>query len=353
MDTLTHALSGALLARATAPAHPGPDDLPLRARVLAGTAAAAFPDVDFVLGALSPVVYLETHRGVTHSLLLLPAWAWLLAVVAAAVARDRRGWGPWFGVCALALGAHIAGDLLTGFGTMVLAPVSNHRFALGTTFIIDLWFTGIIVAGLAASLAWRRTRLPAVAASIALAGYVGLQAAYKAEAERFGAAHAAARGAVGATVQAHPRPVSPANWSVFVLHDDTIELAHVNLRRDRVPSLAPDAGLLARLDAAYRPLADAQWSLRTRYGATPAEQAVARSAWNAHAFAFFRWFADVPAFDGATSGSECVWFRDLRFETPGRGRMPFRFGLCRAGPDAPWFLAPEDEGRTPEGRVGP
>ena len=55
------------------------------------------------------------------------------------------------GNTALSLAAHIAGDVITGFGTMVFAPLSRWRAALGTTFIIDLWFSGIILAGLIAS----------------------------------------------------------------------------------------------------------------------------------------------------------------------------------------------------------
>jgi inner membrane protein len=31
---------------------------------------------------------------------------------------------------------------------------------------------------------------------------------------------------------------------------------------------------------------------------------------------------------GATAASGCAGFRDLRFETPGRDALPFRFGLC-------------------------
>ena len=58
-------------------------------------------------------------------------------------------------VCLLALGLHIAGDVITSFGTMIYAPFSNARVAWSTTFIIDLWFSGIIVAGLAAAWAWR------------------------------------------------------------------------------------------------------------------------------------------------------------------------------------------------------
>ena len=48
-------------------------------------------------------------------------------------------------VCA-AIFVHILGDLITQFGTMILAPFSDQRFGWGTTFIIDLPFTGIILA---------------------------------------------------------------------------------------------------------------------------------------------------------------------------------------------------------------
>jgi inner membrane protein len=41
--------------------------------------ACAAPDLDFVIGFLGPVAYLQFHRGVTHSLLMLPLWALVLA----------------------------------------------------------------------------------------------------------------------------------------------------------------------------------------------------------------------------------------------------------------------------------
>ena len=57
------------------------------------------------------------------------------------------------------------------------------------------------------------------------------------------------------------------------------------------------------------------------------------------ALAVYRWFADLPAFDGLSAGSTCVWFVDLRFLTPGRDRMPFRWGVCRSDAGASWRLA--------------
>jgi inner membrane protein len=56
--------------------------------------------------------------------------------------------------------------------------------------------------------------------------------------------------------------------------------------------------------------------------------------------AVYRWFADLPAYDGRSTGSTCVWFVDLRFSTPGRGRQPFRYGACRDAAGSPWRLVP-------------
>ena len=206
MDTLTHALSGALLARATAPKDAPQGSIPRR--VAAGFLACAAPDLDFVAGFAGPVQYLLNHRGVTHSLLMLPLWALPLSWLLAKMLREPRGWRALYGVTALSIGLHIAGDVITTFGTMVLAPLSDWRAQIGTTFIIDLWFTGIIAAGLIASAFLRRARWPAVAASAVLVGYVGFQYLQKERAIEFGERYARNHGIGGATINAQPRPVS-------------------------------------------------------------------------------------------------------------------------------------------------
>jgi inner membrane protein len=331
LDTLTHALSGALLARATAPRDAPPRSIPRR--VAAGFFACAAPDLDFVLGLVSPVFYLEHHRGVTHSVLLLPFWALALSWVLARILREPRGWKALYGITALSLGLHILGDLITSFGTIVFAPLSDARYAWGTTFIIDLWFTGIIAAGLLASAFLRGTRVPAVAAGAVLVAYVGVQATLKGEALDYAREVAAQRGWSG-EVRALPRAVSPFNWTVFSSDEAAHRFAHVNLRRTE--PLPPAHDLIGRLDAAFQPLSRARWETRTRYGETAEAQRLAREAWASPALGFFRWFAGVPAFDGLGTGSTCVWFVDLRFVHPGRAWVPFRFGACRDSPGAPW-----------------
>lgn len=275
--------------------------------------------------------YLLTHRGITHSVVLAPLWALPVAWLLATLLRHPGGWRALFGVVLLSIAVHIAGDVITSFGTMILAPFSDWRAGIGTTFIIDLWFSGIILAGLLASLLWRRTRVPALVAGAVLVGYVGFQAVQRNEALEFAAEYARQNGLAHGRISAQPRPVSPFNWTVFVSDEQAHHFAHINLARKEVKP--PGEGFLARLDAPYRPLAMAQWEARSRYGEAGAS---AEEAWNSPPLGFFRWFADLPALEGVTEGSTCVWFVDLRFLTPGRERMPFRFGACRDAPQAPW-----------------
>ncbi len=330
MDTLTHALSGALLARATAPERTDENALPLGRRVFLGFVAAALPDLDFVMGQFGTVTYLLHHRGVTHSLILLPLWAFALSWICYLLYRRDRSWRAYFGVFALGIGIHIAGDWITSFGTMVFSPFSDTRVGIGTTFIIDLWFTGIIVAGLAAALIWRASRVPALAGLAALCGYVAYQGVLQQRAVEWGEAYAKASGLTHAEVTAQPRPVSPYNWMVVVRDGETLRYALVNLVRHEPRRLAPDAGLISRLDAPYLPLAQAKW-VRTEQFGSDSERAIAREAWTQRRFGFFRWFAVYPVLYRIDLGnpSTCAWFEDLRFLTPGRSRTPFRFGMCR------------------------
>jgi inner membrane protein len=337
VDPVTHALSGALLARATASTQAR---IPVAARVAAGLAAAVFPDVDWVLTLVSPVAYLTGHRGVTHSVVMLPLWAWLLAWAFAKLDRARGAtWRDYFDVCALGIGIHILGDLITSYGTIVFAPLSDARFSLSTTFIIDLWLTGIIVAGLAASALWRRSRVPATIGLALVAGYVGLQAALHSRAVDFGVAHARAAGLAATRVGAIPRPVSPFNWMIVIDTPERYHHAFVNLVRDHAPSApTPASGFIERLDAAYQPLAAANWIVTEKLGRESASRALARKVLNSPEMGFFRWFAEYPVLYRIDRGnpSTCVWFDDLRFETPGRDLSFFRFGMCTEGKSGAW-----------------
>jgi inner membrane protein len=337
MDTLTHALSGALAGRATTPTRAR---IPVTARVVAGFFAAAFPDTDVVLSLASPITYLTLHRGVTHSILLAPLWAFLLAWLFARFHRSNKiSWRDYFGVCLIALAVHILGDLITSFGTMIYAPLSDLRVAWNTTFIIDLWFSGIIVAGLAAAYVWRRSRVPAVMGLAVLMAYVSVQAVQRERAVDFGLGYAEMNGLTGARVSALPRPVSPFNWMVIVRHDDFYHYANVNLvLATALPMPGPEAGFIARLNAEYSPLAQARWVTVPKYGAEPSQRELIARLFAHPRLSFYRWFAEYPALYRIDTGnpSTCVWFEDLRFTTAGRVSNSFRYGLCRESDSDDW-----------------
>lgn len=329
MDNLTHALSGALIARATAPrAVPG-ETIPLARRVALGAVAASLPDLDFVLNWVSPLTYLENHRGVTHSLLLLPLWSLLGAWLCSLAWRRGPGWRAYFGVFAWGIGIHIVGDWITAFGTLLLAPLSDRRFALSTTFIIDLWLLACLVAGALVALLWRSSRIPAIAALAVAAGYVAFQAVQQQEAIALGRAHALREGLAGATVTAVPRPGSPYNWMVVVDAGERVDYAQLRLV-DTPPLLARlGIGFFDRITAPYLPVARARFTRVPRYGEGD-DVDVVRAAFDAPALSFFRWFAAYPVHVrlDRTAQMLCVWFEDLRFVTPGRD-TPFRYGACR------------------------
>ena len=97
------------------------------------------------------------------------------------------------------------------------------------------------------------------------------------------------------------------------------------------------------------PLTQAHWVYAAKFG-SGSDQALAKEAWRHDALRFFRWFAAYPVLYRVDAGnpSTCVWFQDLRFFTPGRGRWPFRFGLCRehGGSWEPYQLV-DDRTRIP------
>ncbi len=337
MDTLSHALSGALLARATESKNPRPDQLPRRTRMIIGFIASAFPDSDFILSFIDPLTYLTAHRGITHSVVLLPLWALSLAMVFAFLSRGKYRWRAFVGIVALGIGAHIAGDVITAFGTMIFAPFSGWRASLPTTFIIDLYFSAIIIAGLVASAVWTRSRRPAIIGLAVLVVYVGFQYALHQRAVGVGEAYAASKDIPAAAIHAIPQPFSPFNWMVVVQQPEIFQTAYISLWRDAIPPAPPtSAGWLSQVSASYYPVAQAQWTRIPRYG--PENHApLAQQAWQSEALAPYRHFTLLPAVYRVDiqATRQCVWFNDLRFALAGR-RMPFRYGVCRDLAEQTW-----------------
>ncbi len=334
MDTLTHALAGAVIARIYTGRERG-GFTPGRWTWL-GAGAAAFPDVDIVALAAGPLEYLAFwHRGPTHSLLLWPLWS---AALAGAVGWRRRKYLDLGILFALALLSHIALDVITVYGTQVFFPLSRWRAALGTTFILDPVVSAALVVGLVLALARRSASPGAWALGIVLV-WVGLQGAMKLQARGLAEAWAKRTHVAAQAVAALPQPGSPALWKLVVMGPENLHVAYVDLWSSRVRRIDPGAGRVARWLAHYRPRAALRWTALTRFGGDPATRRLAAAAWHQPALALYRAFARFPRLyriDRRGAGT-CVWFVDARFELP-ELTPPFRYGVCRRGPSGAWRL---------------
>ncbi len=302
MDPLTHAVSGAALARAL-PGKPLP-----RRQVLLLVGLAMLPDIDIVLRGFSDLAYLRYHRGATHSLLMLPLWVWLLR----ALIGRRTGLPAWLIAAAIAL--HIGLDVITSFGTMVLAPFSDWRAALDWVFIIDPGFTACWALPLLAGLALRRHARRMARLALALAAcYLVLTFAAHRQALEVARAHAPKARAVAAL----PLPFSPLHWQLIVDEGSRFERAMLDL----APGW-PDLGALfpARFRQRFLPALPAgqlQWQRFPRLHLPPGADKDAR---------FYLWFARFPVQLRQDSGG--IEAGDLRFGIDRDARRwPFRLRL--------------------------
>lgn len=292
-----------------------------------------------MIALLGPVPYLVHHRGITHSVLLMPLWAWLLAVAFAWLGRRRFAWTAYYGVCLLALGIHILGDLITSYGTQVLAPFSTWAPGLDTTFIIDPWFSGILLTGLV--LSWYvRPRLVAAGTLALITGVVLLQHTQYREARDVARAYAMDNGIRADRIVVLPQPLSWFNWKAVIVSGETYRQAGFNLLTDRPrEDRGADQSWLTRLRAEYQPVEHARWTRHRQFG-DGGQDPLARAVWSHKEFAFYRRFARLPVVNGVETVDEelCVWFHDLRFEVMDRA-SPFRFGMCRPRDgDGDWTL---------------
>jgi inner membrane protein len=307
--------------------------------MLAGFLAAAFPDIDFALRLIDTLTYLNWHQGATHSLVLLPLWgclvAWLLARL-----MPSYSWRAFYGVAVLGIAIHIIEDVITAYGVQLLTPLSGWRYAVPLSFVIDPYFTAILIIGLTATLLLAEQRLAAILSLISLGVYISMQAVLRTQAVQFGLTYAQAQRLEGAISLALPQPWSPFHWKVIVRHGDNYHEALIDLlgQAGKLSSHTPD-GLIGKLKARYEPLAIAHWCYHTRFGDDQSHSRLVRSTWEDAALAEFRRFAQLPVFDHLEQREEglCIWFADLRFTLPGV-TSSFRYGACQSNNDGHWRL---------------
>lgn len=330
MDTITHAIIGATLARATTSESTSRVSLPVHTRTWIGALAAAFPDIDYVSYPIDPLSYIsDWHRAETHSFVMLPLWALLLGFFLAAAIRQRGLWRESVLVCGLGILSHILSDMITSWGTEIFAPLSSYRTSLGTTFIIDPYFTLIILSGLVAAII-RHSRLAAQTGIAVLLAYVGMQALLKQQAHEIAETEMLSHQWQQASISTMPQPFSPFFWKIIISADATYHIAYLDLLADEhKPSVSSDSNWIRNLASHYRPASGLDWQHWWHYGPGDDTETV-RTAWLQPTFERYRRFALFPALlsEERDANEQCFRFRDLRFDLPLR-KPPFVYGICR------------------------
>jgi len=154
MDTITHGIAGALIGKAVFRGEDMFASHPMnRGRIITWSlmVGAIFPDSDVLRDFFSSdkLLIVTWHRSITHSLVMLPLWALLLAGITRAMASWRKWETPSFvalsAIYAVGVLSHILLDLVTSFGTMIWSPLQWSRPAWDLVFIVDFTLTAIFL----------------------------------------------------------------------------------------------------------------------------------------------------------------------------------------------------------------
>lgn len=330
MDTLTHSLVGALTARALPAGRNNP--IGIARWTWAGAIAGAFPDIDFLTRFIDPLRYLaEWHRGPTHSLVLLPFWTLMLALALGwSWRRQGAHWQMLLLVCGAALAAHIAADVITSYGTLIFWPLSDYRAATATTFIIDPWFTLIVVVGLILAIRRQSARTAGLGLAVLLL-YVGVEFVLQQRAESLAVEQARTMGLRDAKVQALAQPISPFRWKLVIGQADRYHEALVDLAGLPLTLPGESDSWWQMLNRAYLPPERLSWQTFL-FPDSPAQPRWVKETWRSPPLALYRRFALLPVVYDIDTGHQrrCVRFVDRRFGLPGL-KPPFVVAGCSAG----------------------
>src|SRR3989304_4113347 len=137
MDPLTHGLAGAVIARAGFSRSLG------KWGPVTGVLAALSPDADYILRLFGEEIFLRYHRGITHSLILLPVYSLFGAILFRRLSKTEK-FLPLYLLCFFSLLGHFIRRYRTELGIVSLCLlvlytglcIVNHRQALS---IADKW----------------------------------------------------------------------------------------------------------------------------------------------------------------------------------------------------------------------
>ncbi len=285
MEPLTHIASGALGACVARRPSEG------RYITLFCIAAAWLPDIDNLAGFAGPEFYLIHHRGITHSILGGFVLSGLLVAIFRLFIKSfpiKRG----LAISYLLILVHIFLDLITSYGTQIFYPITNMRYSVESVFIIDPFYTLIMVTILCFSLLNKKNKK-----KVAILGFVWLFlypminlgirhiVQYRVENRLKG------NKAVFDKVHISPDALTPVFWKVIVEDDTSYQIGGLSLLDLGKP-----------ID--YKEFKRAKPDLFKRFGKYVS------------IFNTYFWFAGYPIMETKTShNGMIITFGDLRFSS--------------------------------------
>ncbi len=260
MDFITQGLFGAAVGEAVCGHKLG------RRATLWGAFGGLLPDLDvFASSLMGPTAHMTFHRGPTHALWFGPVVGTMLGYAVWWRHASRRAAGRtakrvpenlahpaepemlrwWIALFVVAIFTHPLLDLFTTYGTQLLAPFSDHRFALDALPIVDVFYSSILIVALVAARVYR-TRSPigqrvcmAAIAIIVVYTFYGLSLNGRAEAEA--RRQLEAEGIEHASLRCYPTLFQPYLRRVVVRTGDEIRVGYLSMwkpgpiRWNRVP----------------------------------------------------------------------------------------------------------------------
>ena len=363
MDTVTHALIGAVTARAcTKVKNEKSRDHSL---LFIAALAAAFPDIDYVFFWLNPYRFItDWHRGITHSIIMLPVWAMILSTTAFFVMNRQIPFRTVFGYISVGLLTHIIADLITLYGLKLFTPLNDQRFALSLVFDFDPWIGLIALLGMVFGLNNRRN---AVFGLIVIGIYISLLFYFQQSALAVIDARTRTNQIQTDNIYVLPQPFMPFHWTLVIDRQAYYETAHLSLygkgtnlmdklltnTNFRVPILSTymqgenDHKHLTKTKNHFRDIEIIdfrtvnmlEWQTISKHGDTENEINLALEVWQHDSFSKYREFSSIPILYRVDTEPNltCIWYTDLRYVFP-LMKPPFRYGMCRQHSNSSWML---------------
>lgn len=216
MDPLSHALLGAASGRSVA-RDAG------RAALAAGLLGALLPDADVLIGSdADPLLTLEYHRQFTHSFVAAPVGALIVAAAIWFVMRRRIAFGGLYWPALAGYVSAIVLDACTSYGTQLLWPFTERRFAASIVAVVDPVVTIVLLAGVLLALRSRGAGLARASIAVVVV-YLGMGWVQQTRVEALMARTAGERGHAIVRHEAKPTIGNLLLWrSVYLTGEDFV-----------------------------------------------------------------------------------------------------------------------------------